>query len=81
MTLLSNFNTLVEKLNNELNSLDNELSQAIKLVRAIITLFPNNIVSVQIFFRELAMNIDPLNETELTEILQIAQGSRGGNKN
>jgi|JFJP01.1.fsa_nt_gi hypothetical protein len=49
MTLHSNFNTLVEQINDELNNLDRELSQAIELVRARITLFPDNFISIQLY--------------------------------
>ncbi len=49
MTLPSNFNTLIEQINNELNNLDRELSQSIELVRERITLFPDNIISIQLF--------------------------------
>jgi hypothetical protein len=49
MTLPPNFNTLVQQLNDELGQLDNELSIAIKLIRERIALFPDNIVSIQIF--------------------------------
>jgi hypothetical protein len=49
MTLPSNFNSLVEQINNELNNLDRELSQAIELVRERITLFPNNVISIQLY--------------------------------
>ncbi len=49
MTLPSNLNALVEQLNKELNDLDPELSQAIELIRERITLFPDNISSIQLF--------------------------------
>ena len=49
MTLPSNFNALVEQINNELNDLDHELYQAIELVRARITLFPENIILIRLF--------------------------------
>jgi hypothetical protein len=49
MALSSNFNVLVEQLNNSLNDLDRELSQAIELIRERITLFPDNIISIQLF--------------------------------
>ncbi len=49
MTLSSNLNALVEQLNNSLNDLDRELSQAIALIRERITLFPDNIISIQLF--------------------------------
>jgi hypothetical protein len=49
MTVPSSFNGLVEQINNELNALDYELSQAIKLIRRRITLFPDKIISIQLF--------------------------------
>jgi translation initiation factor 6 (eIF-6) len=49
MTLPSNFNLLVEQIDREITNLDTELSTAIQLVRARITLFPNNISSIQLF--------------------------------
>jgi hypothetical protein len=49
MTLPSNLNALAEQLNNRLNALDRELSQAIELIRERITLFPDNIISIQLF--------------------------------
>ncbi|WP_310482210.1 hypothetical protein [Chamaesiphon sp. VAR_48_metabat_403] len=49
MTLPPNFNILVEQINREMNNFDNELSQAIQLVRVRITLFPDNIISIQLF--------------------------------
>jgi hypothetical protein len=49
MTVPSSFNGLVEQINNELNALDYELSQAIELIRRRITLFPDNIISIQLF--------------------------------
>jgi hypothetical protein len=49
MTPPPNFNILVEQIDREINNLDNELSQAIQLVRERITLFPDNIISIQLF--------------------------------
>jgi hypothetical protein len=49
MPLSSDFNTLVERINDELNNLDCELLQAIKLVRERIILFPDNIILIQLF--------------------------------
>jgi hypothetical protein len=49
MNLPSNFNTLVEQLNNELNNFDLELLRAMELIRERMTLFPDNIVSIQLF--------------------------------
>jgi excinuclease UvrABC helicase subunit UvrB len=49
MTLPPNFNILVEQSEREINNLDTELSQSIQLVRARITLFPDNIISIQLF--------------------------------
>ena len=49
MTLPPSFNTLVEQIDREINNLDTELSQAIQLVRSRITLFPDNIISIQLF--------------------------------
>ena len=49
MTLPPSFNTLVEQIAREINNLDTELSQAIQLVRSRITLFPDNIISIQLF--------------------------------
>jgi len=47
--LPSNFNTLVERINKELNNLDLELYQAIELIRERLILFPDNIISMQLF--------------------------------
>ena len=47
--LPSNFNTLVEWINKELNNLDLELYQAIELIRERLILFPDNIISMQLF--------------------------------
>ena len=49
MPLPSNFNTLVERINQELNNLDHELYQAIELIRERLILFPGNIISMQLF--------------------------------
>jgi translation initiation factor 6 (eIF-6) len=49
MNLPPNFNILVEQIDREIDTLDTELSQAIQLVRARISLFPNNIISIQLF--------------------------------
>ena len=49
MTLPPSFNILVEQIDREINNLDTELSQAIQLVRSRITLFPDNIISIQLF--------------------------------
>jgi hypothetical protein len=49
MSLPSSLNRLIDQISNELNNLDAELSQAIKLVRERITLFPDNIASIQLF--------------------------------
>jgi hypothetical protein len=49
MTLSSNLNSLVAQINNELNNLDRELTQAIELVRERIALFPDNVISIQIY--------------------------------
>ena len=49
MPLPSNFNTLVERINKELNNLDLELYQAIELIRERLILFPGNIISMQLF--------------------------------
>jgi hypothetical protein len=49
MALPFNLKALVEQLNNELNNLDRELFQAIELVRERIDLFPDNIISIQLF--------------------------------
>jgi hypothetical protein len=49
MTLPSSLNELVEQLNNRLNDLDHELSYAIELIRKRITLFPDNIILIQLF--------------------------------
>jgi hypothetical protein len=49
MNLPPNFNILVEQIDREIDNLDTELSQAIQLVRTRITLFPNNIISIQLF--------------------------------
>jgi hypothetical protein len=49
MNLPPNLNILVEQIDREIDNLDTELSQAIQLVRARITLFPNNIISIQLF--------------------------------
>lgn len=45
----SNFNILVERINNELDNLNRELYQAIELVREKIILFPDNIILMQLF--------------------------------
>ncbi len=49
MTLPSNLNALIEQLNNELNDLDRELSQALELIRERINLFPENTILIQLF--------------------------------
>jgi hypothetical protein len=49
MTLPSNFNLLVEQIDREITNLGTELSTAIQLARARITLFPDNISSIQLF--------------------------------
>jgi hypothetical protein len=49
MNLPPNLHTLVEQIDREIGNLDTELSQAIQLVRTRITLFPNNIISIQLF--------------------------------
>ncbi len=49
MNLPPNFNILVEQIDCEIDNLDTELSQAIQLVRIRITLFPNNVISIQLF--------------------------------
>ena len=49
MTLPPNFNILVAQIDREINLLATELSQAIQLVRARISLFPNNIILIQLF--------------------------------
>lgn len=49
MPLPANLNTLLEQINKELNNLDLELYQAIELVRKRLILFPDNIVSIQLF--------------------------------
>jgi hypothetical protein len=49
MNLPPNFNVLVEQIDREIENLDTELSEAIQLVRARITLFPNNVSSIQLF--------------------------------
>ena len=49
MTLPSNFNVLIEQLNDELRELEDEVSQAIQLIRERMVLFPDNIVLIQIF--------------------------------
>jgi hypothetical protein len=49
MNLPPNFNVLVEQIDREIDNLDTELSEAIQLVRARITLFPNNVNSIQLF--------------------------------
>jgi hypothetical protein len=49
MNLPPNFNVLVEQIDREIDNLDTELSEAIQLVRARITLFPNNVSSIQLF--------------------------------
>ena len=48
-TLPSNLNRLVKQVYDELNELDNELAQAIELIRERMRLFPDNIISIQIF--------------------------------
>lgn len=47
--LPSNFNKLIERINNELDNLDFELYQAIELVREKLILFPSNIILIQLF--------------------------------
>jgi hypothetical protein len=49
MNLPPNLNILIEQIDREIDNLDTELSQAIQLVRARITSFPNNIISIQLF--------------------------------
>jgi hypothetical protein len=49
MNLPPNFKILVEQIDREIDNLDTELSQAIQLVRTRITLFPDNIISIQLF--------------------------------
>lgn len=49
MTVPFNFNALVKQINNELNDLDRELSQAIELIKERITLFPDSIILIQLF--------------------------------
>lgn len=49
MPLPSNFNTLLEQINEELNNLNRELYQAIELIRERLILFPDNIISIQLF--------------------------------
>ena len=46
MTLPSNLNRLVKQVYDELNELDNELAQAIELIRETMGLFPDNIISI-----------------------------------
>ncbi|MEL7408683.1 MAG: restriction endonuclease subunit S, partial [Cyanobacteria bacterium J06558_2] len=49
MTLYSNINALIERLNHELENLESELSQSIELIRARINLFPENLILIQLF--------------------------------
>ena len=49
MTLPSNINALIERLNHELENLERELSQSIELIRARINLFPENLILIQLF--------------------------------
>jgi hypothetical protein len=49
MTLPSSLNTLLEQLNTELNILQDDLAKATRLTRARMSLFPENIASIQLF--------------------------------
>jgi len=49
MSQRSDLDTLIERVNNELNNLNLELSQAMELVRKRITLFSDNILLIQLF--------------------------------
>ena len=49
MTLPSNINGLIERLNHELRNLDRELFQSMELIRSRINLFPENLILIQLF--------------------------------
>ncbi len=49
MTLPSNINALIERLNHELENLELELSQSVELIRFRINLFPENLILIQLF--------------------------------
>ena len=49
MTFSSNTNALIKRLNHEINNLEHELSQSIRLIRSRINLFPKNIILIQLF--------------------------------
>ena len=49
MTLPSNINALIKRLNHEIDNLEHELSQSIELIRSRINLFPENIILIQLF--------------------------------
>jgi hypothetical protein len=49
MAIPGNLNKLFKQINDELESLEQELSEATGLIRERIVLFPENIISIQIF--------------------------------
>ena len=49
MTLPSTIDALIERLNQELENLELELSQSIELIRTKINLFPENLILIQLF--------------------------------
>jgi type VI protein secretion system component VasA len=49
MSLPPNFNNLVQQIGIELNELNSDLTQSIKIVREVINLFPENIVLMQLY--------------------------------
>jgi hypothetical protein len=71
MTLPSNLSTLLEQLDNELNILQEDLFQAIKLIRERMNLFPDNIASIQLF--AVLNNYDLFVENTKRRIQEILQ--------
>ena len=49
MALPSNINALIERLNHEMDNLEHELSQSIELIKSRISLFPENLILIQLF--------------------------------
>jgi hypothetical protein len=49
MALPANFSVLFQQISSELNELDRDLTQAIRIVRERINLFPENIILMQLY--------------------------------
>jgi hypothetical protein len=71
MTLPSSLNPLFEQLDNELNTLQNDLSRAIELTRIRINLFPDNTASIQLF--AILSNYSLFMENTRKQIREIVQ--------